>query len=102
MPREWGMSPLSSLAGLSCINLAEIINQMWKTLEQFPSPRGVELHKPRTARRGYPVISKFPSPRGVELHKPLLVRFDMEVHVDKFPSPRGVELHKLEGTHMIP
>ena len=34
------------LAGLSCINL---INAVWyKTdLLEFPSPRGVELHKPR-------------------------------------------------------
>ena len=38
----------------------------------FPSPRGVELHKPRTIKG---VIMEacsqtFPSPRGVELHKP--------------------------------
>ena len=85
----------------------------------FPSPRGVELHKPSgiryslfmkkvtgfrplaglscinhiSPRAVYDDVFEFPSPRGVELHKPgwtvLLL-----VQSLKFPSPRGVELHK--------
>ena len=41
-------------------------------LSKFPSPRGVELHKPPSAKYGYNLLFgfKFPSPRGVELHKP--------------------------------
>ena len=43
---------------------------------EFPSPRGVELHKPRIMVTS--VVSRnsgrFPSPRGVELHKPPLCR----------------------------
>ena len=62
---------------------------------EFPSPRGVELHKPVKAVGAFvPILATFPSPRGVELHKPgdlynLLFGFKQ-----KFPSPRGVELHK--------
>ena len=43
--------------------------------EMFPSPRGVELHKPGTLLTLYisPTVIKFPSPRGVELHKPIYV-----------------------------
>ena len=70
MPREWGMSPLSSprgvelhkptviskhfkypasfrpLAGLSCINLSLWMLLTVGELRAFPAPRGVELHKP--------------------------------------------------------
>ena len=63
------------LAGLSCIN--RIIKQDHDIYEQdlFPSPRGVELHKPdSTAAVYYEESIEFPSPRGVELHKPLQVR----------------------------
>ena len=39
--------------------------------QEFPSPRGVELHKPKVNRQPHNRhSSKFPSPRGVELHKP--------------------------------
>ena len=40
----------------------------------FPSPRGVELHKPSQsiAYSRDQNILKFPSPRGVELHKPMI------------------------------
>ena len=69
MPREWGMSPLSS-------------------------PRGVKLPKPGWPRIGGRLhYATFPSPRGVELHKP---REDptIPLYHTSFPSPRGVELHK--------
>ena len=37
----------------------------------FPSPRGVELHKPDSTVYVYRgSLLEFPSPRGVELHKP--------------------------------
>ena len=36
----------------------------------------------------------FPSPRGVELHKPALFDGPAGGGVSEFPSPRGVELHK--------
>ena len=39
---------------------------------KFPSPRGVELHKPCVCNeyKGTGFALVFPSPRGVELHKP--------------------------------
>ena len=45
---------------------------LWiKTDGMFPSPRGVELHKPGKKRVYYVIgTERFPSPRGVELHKP--------------------------------
>ena len=60
------------LAGLSCINtvytpLSE------REVKGFPSPRGVELHKPVIIPRELIGAAKFPSPRGVELHKPTCV-----------------------------
>ena len=65
-------------------------------LVQFPSPRGVELHKPDLPVPGYPVYISimFPSPRGVELHKPWACVSYQPRDVILFPSPRGVELHK--------
>ena len=63
---------------------------------EFPSPRGVELHKPRIMVTS--VVSRnsgrFPSPRGVELHKPGRKTMQNTNITRKFPSPRGVELHK--------
>ena len=97
----------------------------WDSAREFPSPRGVELHKPQhlRGRRGTTLcggfrplaglscinlaawsvtrrasFSAFPSPRGVELHKPLNNRFGPENSESKFPSPRGVELHKPHGS----
>ena len=85
------------LAGLSCINPFRIGKRLEDvSWEEFPSPRGVELHKPSCDRQqGVVIFDKFPSPRGVELHKPAA----SQVYQDrpatyKFPSPRGVELHK--------
>ena len=108
------------LAGLSCINRGTTRRERCQSGTTFPSPRGVELHKPQEdpggAQGGDGV---FPSPRGVELHKPrfnvsfgifagrgfrplaglscinhirVMHRTDGTRHV--FPSPRGVELHK--------
>ena len=60
------------LAGLSCINLGSIFAfcVAWLAVK-FPSPRGVELHKPlRPGRPRQLGRLRFPSPRGVELHKP--------------------------------
>ena len=57
------------LAGLSCINL--IMTAPARFVEvQFPSPRGVELHKPIAKWEPRLMRCWFPSPRGVELHKP--------------------------------
>ena len=94
---------------------------MWcgSALAEFPSPRGVELHKPDATLFHRPSQGEFPSPRGVELHKPqtefvlplgFFSRFrplaglscinhvdwaeDWHRHTGTFPSPRGVELHK--------
>ena len=89
-------------------------------LFQFPSPRGVELHKPswvspRRARgrcicfrplarlscinhwsylRDVGPFAAFPSPRGVELHKPGRRARGSTAPGSRFPSPREVELHK--------
>ena len=43
----------------------------------FPSPRGVELHKPAIFEQVNTIQSGFPSPRGVELHKPCPYRIVM-------------------------
>ena len=64
--------------------------------EGFPSPRGVELHKPWSLgmRLLLALSCVFPSPRGVELHKPRYGTRWNESVGRGFPSPRGVELHK--------
>ena len=38
------------------------------------------------------VAEEFPSPRGVELHKPMQAPYVSAWHATEFPSPRGVEL----------
>ena len=108
------------LAGLSCINHGMDYGEIC-SLQQFPSPRGVELHKPRIHSINTPSGLLFPSPRGVELHKPCLheifTSYDTNIcsfrplaglscinlivslplvvpYAKPFPSPRGVELHK--------
>ena len=94
---------------------------MWcgSALAEFPSPRGVELHKPDATLFHRPSQGEFPSPRGVELHKPedvievvaalvhcfrplaglscinpVILNISMSSLPLTFPSPRGVELHK--------
>ena len=155
MPREWGMSPLSSprgvklhkscydvcglacdqplpvsvpsrvdccfrpLAGLSCIN-REKEERVPHDVGQFPSPRGVELHKPyrnvfmcvavykgcfrplaglscinlggKTRRKEKECLSFRPL-AGLSCINPYQTFL---YHADslQFPSPRGVELHK--------
>ena len=66
------------------------------TFAGFPSPRGVELHKPITQDvLNESIDEPFPSPRGVELHKPQTSIFvGSTMWIRRFPSPRGVELHK--------
>ena len=66
-----GVPSFRPLAGLSCINHECTDYDVYVYAQEFPSPRGVELHKPRTAL-DYSAreIPEFPSPRGVELHKP--------------------------------
>ena len=66
------------------------------TAPKFPSPRGVELHKPGDAQASSASLTNtgFPSPRGVELHKPNLDYVAKQKEAVEFPSPRGVELHK--------
>ena len=39
------------LAGLSCINLWDVSDGYAPSSLEFPSPRGVELHKPRVRQR---------------------------------------------------
>ena len=63
----YGFRPL---AGLSCINLEDLSEYRDILSELFPSPRGVELHKPSNLSRVSRMLRLFPSPRGVELHKP--------------------------------
>ena len=60
------------LAGLSCINPDTVGYVTYLTMREFPSPRGVELHKPSVVlvAQTRDMLDKFPSPRGVELHKP--------------------------------
>ena len=59
------------LAGLSCINLCQTLSHSVDEWNEFPSPRGVELHKPGLVGAGGCLcLDTFPSPRGVELHKP--------------------------------
>ena len=96
------------------VNLCETI------LRKFPSPRGAELHKPKTDRQLKEYMDVlFPSPRGAELHKPGRTSEDALPNyrsfrplaglscinpdgIDRpvawwlieFPSPRGAELHK--------
>ena len=83
------------LAGLSCINQAakQAVAEQYGC--KFPSPRGVELHKPGCETARFALIkNEFPSPRGVELHKPCRRAQLPVVSLGEFPSPRGVELHK--------
>ena len=57
----------------------------------FPSPRGVELHKPRQGKRmavNYSV--KFPSPRGVELHKPYIDATEKITQLNRFRPLAGL------------
>ena len=83
------------LAGLSCINLTREMREECTDYDEFPSPRGVELHKPcEDVIDAIDSATLFPSPRGVELHKPRGLPHDGEDREPRFPSPRGVELHK--------
>ena len=79
------------LAGLSCINRDTVIHVKTDSIK-FPSPRGVELHKPLwlLVRRSSWDFRSFPSPRGVELHKPKQIRSLAEEYVARFRPLAGL------------
>ena len=49
MPLTKCSTSFRPLAGLSCINLGARY-EWWRNEKEFPSPRGVELHKPLMLR----------------------------------------------------
>ena len=70
----WNITGFRPLAGLSCINHENLDCATRELPRMFPSPRGVELHKPLVPYVAICATSApFPSLRGVELHKPLLL-----------------------------
>ena len=83
------------LAGLSCINQSFQIQSMLKILtREFPSPRGVELHKPsNNCRVCIEFCVCFRPLAGLSCIN-LISANNVLLSNNEFPSPRGVELHK--------
>ena len=117
----WTSVSFRPLAGLSCINRGSSGQGSSSLSEPFPSPRGVELHKPLlfTSLLMTPWVSSFRPLAGLSCINRVLAsapaacraaRFrplaglscinlaislrDIARSSVKFPSPRGVELHK--------
>ena len=67
-------------------------------LVEFPSPRGVELHKPTPAYRGITqkIRPSFRPLAGLSCINLLWLLCVGATFCVRFPSPRGVELHKPE------
>ena len=83
------------LAGLSCINRKGKSIYVPNQRLTFPSPRGVELHKPKAVTA---LIAKstmgFRPLAGLSCINLLDTETTTYLGRKRFPSPRGVELHK--------
>ena len=61
----------------------------------FPSPRGVELHKPSLTFNENKALGECFRPlAGLSCISREAEAFEFETQYREFPSPRGVELHK--------
>ena len=69
-------------------------------LDLFPSPRGVELHKPgeNVLRMLLLLLTRFRPLAGLSCINPVIVSYLLDHFTIAFPSPRGVELHKPRPT----
>ena len=87
------------LAGLSCINRLYVQRGKMGG-SKFPSPRGVELHKPlHEVFYSYETeVCSFRPLAGLSCINPNGVAIVIATY-GLFPSPRGVELHKPYSIH---